>query len=84
MYNSTHNTEKTQNLILHQYKLTIKRKLQLESIIEPEGGTKKDTYSSLGKIRGVFRKKKTLRSEQYSTNTKFKLYQICVTPALLY
>lgn len=53
--------------------------------ITPEGGTKKDIYSRLGKARKVFRDMNNIwRSIQHSTNTKQKLYQSCVVSTLLY
>lgn len=55
------------------------------SFITPEGGTKKDIYSRLGKARKVFRDMNNIwRSIQHSTNTKQKLYQSCVVSTLLY
>ena len=57
----------------------------LGSIIKPEGGTKEDIHSRLGKARGVFREMGNIwRSAQYSTKTKLKLYQSCVVSTLLY
>ena len=57
----------------------------LGSIIRPEGGTKEDIYSRLGKARSVFREMNNVwRSAQYSTNTKLKLYKSCVISTLLY
>ena len=57
----------------------------LGSIIRPEGGTKEDIHSRLGKARSVFRDMNNIwRSAQYSTNTKLKLYQSCVVSTLLY
>ena len=57
----------------------------LGSIIKPEGGTKEDIHSRLGKARNVFREMNNVwRSTQYSTNTKLKLYQSCVLSKLLY
>lgn len=55
------------------------------SFITPEGGTKKDIYSRLGKARKVYRDMNNIwRSIQHSTNTKQKLYQSCVVSTLLY
>lgn len=55
------------------------------SFITPEGGTKKDIYSRLGKARKVFRDMNNIwRSIQHSTNTKQKRYQSCVVSTLLY
>ena len=57
----------------------------LGSIITPEGGTKEDIYSRLGKARSAFRSMNNVwRSGQYSTNTKLKLYRSCVISTLLY
>lgn len=63
----------------------VNRFINLGSIIKPEGGTKKDIQSRLGKARSVFREMNNIwRSAQYSNNTKLKLYQICVVSTLLY
>ena len=57
----------------------------LGSIIKPEGGTKEDIHSRLGKARNVFRSMSNIwRSALYGTNTKLKLYQSCVVSTLLY
>ena len=58
----------------------------LGSIIKPEGGTKEDIHSRLGKARRVFREMNNVwRSTQYSVNTKLKLYQSCVhTPVWIW
>ena len=57
----------------------------LGSIIRPEGGTKEDIQSRLGKARSVFRGMNNIwRSTQYSIKTKLKLYQSCVISTLLY
>ena len=57
----------------------------LGSIIKPEGGTKEDIYSRLGKARNAFKEmSKVWRSTQYSTKTKLRLYQSCVISTLLY
>ena len=57
----------------------------LGSIIKPEGGTKEDIHSRLGKARNVFKEMNNVwRSTQYSTKTKLKLYQSCVVSMLLY
>lgn len=57
----------------------------LGSIITPEGGTKDDIHSRLGKARSVFRGMNNIwRSAQYSIKTKLKLYQSCVISTLLY
>jgi len=57
----------------------------LGSVIRPEGGTKEDIRSRLGKARSVFRNMNNVwRSTQYGTNTKLKLYQSCVLSVLLY
>ncbi|XP_062613385.1 uncharacterized protein LOC134275161 [Saccostrea cucullata] len=59
--------------------------IYLGSIITPEGGTKEEIHSRLGKARRVFREmNNTWRSAQYSTSTKLKLYQSCVVSTLLY
>ena len=57
----------------------------LGSIIRPEGGTKEDIRSRLGKARSVFKNMNTVwRSSQYNTGTKLKLYQSCILSTLLY
>ena len=57
----------------------------LGTIIKPEGGTKEDIYSRLGKARNAFKEMNNVwRSTQYSTKTKLKLYQSCVVSTLLY
>ena len=57
----------------------------LGSIIRPEGGTKEDISSRLGKARGVFRSMDNVwRSAQYTTGTKLRLYQSCILSTLLY
>ena len=57
----------------------------LGSIIKPEGGTKEDIQSRLGKARRVFKEMNNIwRSTQYCISTKLKLYQSCVVSTLLY
>ena len=57
----------------------------LGTIIRPEGGTKEDISSRLGKARNVFKSMDNVwRSAQYTTGTKLRLYQSCVTSTLLY
>lgn len=57
----------------------------LRSIITPEGGTKEDIHSRLGKAKRVLRDMNNIwRSAQYSTSTNLKLYQSCVVSTLLY
>ena len=56
----------------------------LGTIIRPEGGTKEDISSRLGKARNVFRSMDNVwRSTQYTNGTKLRLYQSCVVSTLL-
>ncbi|XP_061196599.1 uncharacterized protein LOC133204872 [Saccostrea echinata] len=59
--------------------------IHLGGIIKPEGDTKEDIHSRLGRARGVIREMNNIwRSAKYSTSTKLKLYQSCVISTLLY
>ena len=57
--------------------------IYLDTIIRPEGVMKEDIQSKWSKARSVFKGMNNIwRSTQYSTNTKLKLYQSCVSTLL--
>ena len=57
----------------------------LGSTVRHDGGAGNDIRNRLGKARNAFRMLSNVwRSQQYSTNTKLKLYRSCVLSTLLY